>query len=125
MQKRTSIRQSTRSVILAILIAVSSTAISAQSGSGSVSTIPTTRSADECTQMLDKALSEVEASRKAIAALTDANDAYKRLDAANAALLAAKDTIIAAQEKRYDRLAQTKCSKTSFLFGLISKKTCF
>lgn len=75
--------------------------------------------------MLDKALSEVEASRKAITALTDANDAYKRLDAANAALLAAKDTIIAAQEKRYDRLAQTKCSKTSFLFGLISKKTCF
>lgn len=75
--------------------------------------------------MLDKALSEVEASRTAITALQGQIDALKRLQSANDALLAAKDTIIAAQDKRYDRLAATKCSKLSFLFGLISKKTCF
>ena len=75
--------------------------------------------------MLNKALDEVDASRVAIAALQSEVTALKRLQEANNALIDAKDKIIAAEEKRYDRLAATRCSKTSFLFGLISKKTCF
>lgn len=80
---------------------------------------------DDCTKMLDKALNEVAASRAVIAAQKEEVEAWKRVDAANKVVDAAKDRIILSLEKQNERLLAVKCSKTSFLFGLISKKTCF
>lgn len=75
--------------------------------------------------MLDKTLAEVEASRAVIKAQAEEVEAWKRVDAANKLVDAAKDRIILSLEKQNERLIAVKCSKTSFLFGLISKKTCF
>lgn len=75
--------------------------------------------------MLDKALNEVVASRSVIKAQAEEVEAWKRVDAANKIVDAAKDRIILSLEKQNERLLAVKCSKTSFLFGLISKKTCF
>lgn len=80
---------------------------------------------DDCTKMLDKALNEVIASRSVIKAQAEEVEAWKRVDAANKVVDAAKDKIILSLEKQNERLIAVKCSKTSFLFGLISKKTCF
>lgn len=80
---------------------------------------------DDCTKMLDKALNEVVASREVIKAQAAEVEAWKRVDLANKAVDAAKDRIILSLEKQNERLIAVKCSKTSFLFGLISKKTCF
>lgn len=75
--------------------------------------------------MLDKALNEVVASRSVIKAQAEEVEAWKRVDAANKIVDEAKDRIILSLEKQNERLLAVKCSKTSFLFGLISKKTCF
>lgn len=112
-------------MMLVILTVASSMAISAQQGNASANSTQTTNSADECAKMLDKALNEVEASRTAIAALKSENEALKKLQVANDALLTAKDTIIAAQDKRYDRLAATKCSTSSFLIFIYRTKKCY
>jgi hydrogenase maturation factor HypF (carbamoyltransferase family) len=80
---------------------------------------------DDCVKMLDKALNEVSASRAVIVAQKEEVEAWKRVDAANKLVDAAKDRIILSLEKQNERLLAVKCSKTSFLFGLISKKTCF
>jgi hypothetical protein len=74
--------------------------------------------------MLNKALDEVNTSRIAIAALQSENTALKRLVEADNALVEAKDKIIAAEEKRYDRLAATKCTTRSIFF-VYRTKTCF
>jgi hypothetical protein len=74
--------------------------------------------------MLNKALDEVDASRVAITALQSENAALKRLQEADDALINAKDKMIELQDKRYDRLAATKCSTKSY-FWVIRSKTCF
>lgn len=73
----------------------------------------------------NSAFKEVVALRTANDALKSENEALKKLQIANDALLTAKDTIIAAQDKRYDRLAATKCSTSSFLLILWRSRTCF
>jgi hypothetical protein len=80
---------------------------------------------DDLTKMLDKALNEVEASRAVIKAQQAEIEAWKRVDLANQAVSEAKDKIILAKDKQIETLTALKCNKTSFLFGLISKKTCY
>lgn len=114
-------------MMLAVVIAVTAIATSAQSPNASAVPTRTTvdASQDDLIKMLDKALGEVEASRTAIKALQAENEALRRLDTANIALVEAKDKVIAAQDKQIERLTAIKCSKTSFFWGIISKKTCY
>lgn len=113
--------------MLGILILAGATAMHAQSATASAGITQPTASAsdDECSKMLDKALAEVEVSRRVIPAQQSEIEAWKRVDLANKAVDAAKDRIILSLEKQNERLLAVKCSSTSFLFGLVKKKTCF
>lgn len=116
-------------LIVFCAILTTSTAIAQQTDSASVSrqTQPA-KNGDDCTivnQRLDKTLDALEKSEAEKAAQVVTIDALLKLDAVNNALIGAKDSLLKSKDAELEVFRKLKCSKTSFLFGLISKKTCF
>jgi hypothetical protein len=75
--------------------------------------------------MLNKALDVNAALKSENDVLRSENAGWKRYAEAADALDKAKDRIIEAEEKRYERLAKTKCSTSTFLLFVYKRKTCF
>ena len=77
------------------------------------------------TGMGEESLAAVEAQESAIDALKAENAAVKALNARNETIIEALKEISKQKDETIKILTNVKCSKTSFLFGLISKKTCY
>jgi hypothetical protein len=75
--------------------------------------------------MLDKALSEVEASRKSAETDKALIDALNRQAEAYKSLSQTQEQLIKAQDRQIERLIKIKCNKTSYFFGIISTKRCY
>ena len=118
-----------RLVILfgAILIPITVTA-QTQSSAPDFQTTQAAPSGDDCTianQRLVKTLDALDKSENEKKTLEVENLVLKRLEVINASFLAAKDQMLKSKDGELTVLRNLKCSKTSFLFGLISKKTCY
>ena len=129
MHKKLSITPTATFLILCAAILIPSTATAQTTTSARTSpTIQPAASGGDCTivnQRLEKTLAALNKSETEKKADENTIAALLKLDAANNALSAAKDATIQSKEDENKILRAIKCSTTSFVFGLIKKKTCY
>lgn len=93
---------------------------SIQRASNGASEIPASSATDDvCDQRLVKTLDALDKAERVIAALEAEIAARKRLDGVNAEILAAKNAVIAEQEKLIGLLKKQTGRKVSLFFGLV------